>query len=521
MANTPDGYIVPYTIGVRNMQVIPLSQKCLLAGLLLLLCLVGGAVLRLHSLGAQPYWMDEGYTINAVTALERTGTDILDSGVRYSCPLYCQPTAWLASTLGDNAFSYRILAALAGIVFIAIIFLITADLFAPSIATLATFFTAFSYFQIAWSRQARWYTLFELFFWPALYFFYKSWYGERRRALYGTLTILFTIATVLTHSLGLILPFIFAGWIIIDTIFISKKISSKNLLLPLVTVIASSALIVFFAYPAIRSLANNLGLHYEFPYYATFYFRSYWLMLILALVLLWRMRQRYTKQILFLIFVLLCYLVPLSLFTNLVQYRYLFHLTPILFILASLGTFELVALCSRTYQKSLVVLAVLGLFFATGEGVLFPRSTFFLESDNPATLPSRSSYLYVPQPDWNGAYAFIKAHRTPSDIVISSMPQFNKIFLDEAGYWIEYDYIGLAVGQPQITEGREAYVGAQVLASAAELASTTANQRGFLVLDYMALNRISPEERAHIETRLKQVFYKKTNDYSQIWVYEF
>lgn len=503
------------------MQVIPTSPKCLLAGLVLLLCIAGGSILRLYSLGSQSYWMDEGYTINAVTAIERTGTGILDSGVRYSCPLYCQPTAWLASTLGDNAFSYRILAALAGIVFIAVIFLITADLFSLPIATLTTLFTAFSYFQIAWSRQARWYTLFELFFWPAIYFFYKSWYGESRRALYGVFTILFTIAAVLTHSIGLILPLIFAGWIIIDTIFISKRIPAKNLLLPLVAVIASGALVVFFAYPAIRSLVSNLGLHYEFPYYATFYFRSYWLLIVLALVLLWRMRQWHTKQILFLLFVLLCYLVPLSLFTNLVQYRYLFHLTPVLFILATLGTFEILAIFPRLYQKLLVLAVIFSIFFATGEGVLFPRSAYFLESDNPATLPGRSSYLYVPQPDWNSAYAYITTNKAPDDIIISSLPQFNKIFLNEPGYWIQYDYTGLATAQPKVVSGREMYVNAQVISSATELASTTLSQHGFLVIDYMATGRISADELTYIKAHFEQVFYKKTNDYSQIWVYRF
>jgi hypothetical protein len=491
-------------------------MKGWLISILLVFLILGGG-LRLYMLGSQSYWMDEGYTINAVTAIERTGTDILPSGVAYSCPLYCRPTAWIASEFGNTAADYRLLAALAGIAFIVVIYVIAADLFSPTVGILTSFFTAFSYFQIAWSRQARWYTLFELFFWLAIYFFYKFWHGEKRRVLYGVLTALFTLAAALTHGLGLILPLIFLLWIGIDLVLFSKRLRVQDL----IPALGALVLILIFAYPAIQSLIGGLSLHYEFPYYASFYFRSYWLLMLLALVLLWRIPLAYRRVTLYLLFVILCYLVPLSLLTNIVQYRYLFHLTPALFMLGAVGSIELVSLCPRFYQKVLVCVVVIILFFATSEGVLISHSSYYLESDNPSTLPGRSSYLYVPQPNWNGAYAYISSHLTPDDIVISSMPQFNPIFLNEPGYWIEYSYLGLASKNPRVVNGHEEYADALVIPNLASLASTTASSHGYLVLDYMAEGRIDPDELTYIQTHFKQVFYQFTNDYSQIWVYQF
>jgi hypothetical protein len=465
--------------------------------------------------------MDEGYTVNAVQAIERTGTDLLPSGVRYSCPLYCRPSAWIARELGDTPSSYRLLAAISGILVISVIFFAVSDLFSPDVGLLSAFFTAFGYFEIAWSRQARWYTLFELFFWLSLYFFYKSWYGDRRRALYGVLAALATVLAALTHGLGLILPFIYIAWILIDGLCIRKNLSWKQLLVPALAAIAALLVLIAIEYHSFASLLGTISLQYEFPYYATFYFRSYWLLILLALVPLWPWPLAYRRQMGFLLFVLACYVVPLSLLTDIVQYRYLFMLTPILFALAAVGVFEITALMPRFYQRVLFVGVILVLFFATGEGVLLPRSMYFLESDDPAALSGRSSYLYVPQPDWDSAYAYIKAHQSPSDIVISSMPQFNEVYLGESGYWLEYSYLGIATANPKVINGREQYADALVIPDAASLASTTASMHGYLVIDSMAEGRISSDELAYIQEHFTQVFYKETNDYSQVWVYQF
>lgn len=80
---------------------------------LLFLIILGGSFLRLFQLSQQSYWMDEGYTINAIISQLEHGTrgfaSVLDSGHTYFCPLYCTPTALITQFLGQNPFTYRLL----------------------------------------------------------------------------------------------------------------------------------------------------------------------------------------------------------------------------------------------------------------------------------------------------------------------------------------------------------------------------------------------------------------------------
>ncbi len=182
--------------------------------LILVLLLLAGGYLRIISLGSQSYWMDEGFTINATLSVLEHGNTVLDSGKNYPCPTYCYPTAGIARLFGESAFSYRLLSALAGVALVAVIFFLAKSLFTMPVGLLAALFTTFSYFEIAWSRQARHYTLFELFFWLALFFFYKALYDEtsKRKIVWGVLCATGTGLARGTHGLGSLLPIIFAAW---------------------------------------------------------------------------------------------------------------------------------------------------------------------------------------------------------------------------------------------------------------------------------------------------------------------
>jgi len=489
----------------------------------LLLIIIAGAVLRLHRLSTQSYWMDEGYTINAVLSISEKGSMILDSGENYSCATYCYPTAYITKIFGNNAFSYRLFSAIIGIIFILIIFIIINNLFNSHIALLSSFLVSFSYWQIAWSRQARWYTLFALLFWLALYFFYKSLYANKNKFLNIVLTATFTILAIFTHGLGYLLPLIFIGWIIINQVFIQKKFNwKKNIVIILNGIIILWLFNLISGIDILSYLFNNLNLHYVLPYYLSFYLRTYWPFIALALVALFNKNGSYKKEIYFLLFTLGAYLIPLSFFTDMVQYRYMFHLTPIFFILGSIGLLSLHEDIKPLYGKIILWIAALGVFITMAGGMFVPQTNYYLESDDPETLGSRPHYAYTPQPQWNNAYEFIKINKIDSDIIISSMPQFNKIFLGEAGYWIKYNYLGLTDKQSRTSNNKEFYVGAETLNNLEEVKSITSSNHGFIIFDYMAIDeKIAPEIIKYITNTFTQVFYEKTNSYSQVWVYKF
>jgi 4-amino-4-deoxy-L-arabinose transferase-like glycosyltransferase len=476
--------------------------------------------MRLTGLAEQPYWMDEGYTINAVLSIFERGETVLDSGKYYACPTYCYPTAAIARVFGAQAFSYRLFAALAGTLFIAVIFFIARGLFTIPVALFASAFTAFSYFQIAWSRQARWYTLFELLFWLALFAFYKALYGEGRRT--QTISALVcagaTVLAIATHGLGVLLLGIFFVWALIDRFFIRTDAGALPILL---TLLGGVALLLFSGTTAL--LISNIDFYNGAPYYLGFYLSSYWLFFVLSAVALWRCRATpHARAAGFILFAVAAYAIPVMSMTQVIHYRYLFCLTPALFIFAGLGIEELRRVSARPAARAALVGSVFILFFTAGGGVLTPGSTYFLEADDPELLPGLPYYAYTPQPDWNAAYEFVISHRVSGDIVISSMPQFNKIFLGEAGYWITYSYLGYDTPKEAVEDGREYYVGAKAIGDLPELAALTGSAHGYVVLDYMAADgRIPQATLDYLEQNFERVFSDKVNSYSQVWVYKF
>jgi 4-amino-4-deoxy-L-arabinose transferase-like glycosyltransferase len=485
--------------------------------------IVFGSFLRFYQLSHQSYWMDEGYTVNAVLSINETGSSILDSGQSYFCPMYCYPTSYITKIFGDNAFSFRFLSVIFGILFILGIFYIVRKLFNNKIALLSSFFVTFSYLQIAWSRQARWYTLFSVLFWLAIYFFYKTLYSEKNKIWYLILTTIFTTLTILTHGLGYLLPFIFLAWFLIDEVFIKKSFDWKKTALSItILIIGIFSLISIFHVGLFTALISKLNLYYELPYYLSFFFRNYWLFIVLSLITLNISDLKYKKEIWYLVFVFLSYFLSLSFLTNIVHYRYIFHVTPVIFILSSIAIVYIIENIPKLYQKITFALVIIILFFTIGGGVIIPTNTYYLESDNPATLGNRPHYAYTPQPEWNTAYQYIKDNKKNNEIIISSMPQFNKIFLNESGYWIQYDYLGMTNKTNIIKNDQEYYVGAKVISDLSDLEATIKNNHGYIIFDYMAIDGKIPKEIIeYITKNTKEVFYKNTNPFSQVWVYQF
>lgn len=225
-------------------------NKRLLTAIAFILILSGGIFLRFRDLGAQSYWMDEGYTINAVISGLKNGTDhfasILDSGVRYGCATYCLPTMAIVRVAGKTPQGYRFLAGLCGILVVMVVFGFTGALgregvracpddaptppsaslgtgLRPYAPLIAAIFISFSSFQIAWSRQARWYTMLELFFWLSLFCFFlflehrAQGAGHRGKMwIFLGLAGVFALLAIATQPLALLLPVVAFVWYVIE-----------------------------------------------------------------------------------------------------------------------------------------------------------------------------------------------------------------------------------------------------------------------------------------------------------------
>lgn len=428
--------------------------------LILMAILLAGVFLRFYTLSVQPYWMDEGFTINSVS-----------SGL--NCSFYCKSVMLSTKIFSENAFGFRFPSAIAGSVLVFIVFLFSRQVFNIKVALWASFFTALSYFEIAWSRQARAYTLWSLFVWLDLWFFAQYFYGLKNRKKW----------------LGLALATAVAGLILI-----LRKVS---------------------------------GWEFSFNFwllnYAEFYLKEYWFFAALfigALIFARRHLTRYKKEISTLIALAGIYTLAVAVLSPIPQYRYLFHLLPAIFILGGISIFALQEKIKTNWLKNVSALIIVAIFLFT-TGTMLTQKEYSLESDNILGRP-KDYYAYVPQPDWNSAYAFIKENKRPEDAVISSLSVFNKIFLNEPGYWLVYPYLGFEDARKYMANGLDYYAGAKTIQSVEELKEITGSIHGFIIFDFMATHgRIKPEILDYIYSNLKQVYHQETNPHSQIWIYQF
>jgi hypothetical protein len=205
-----------------------------------------------------------------------------------------------------------------------------------------------------------------------------------------------------------------------------------------------------------------------------------------------------------------------------VNYRYLFHLTPALFMFAAIGVMAIRSDIGSAWGKALVLPAVIAALVVSGQGVIAPRTNYFLEADDPESflLKNRDSFIFVPQPNWNAAYGFVAENRKAGDAIVTTQPPFNKLFLGEPGYWIRYSYNGKDYMQ-ETPDGREFYVGSRIVRDAEELKDLAASSDGYVIFDIYAERRMPSDIRTYIRDELTEAFHEKTNSYSEVWVYRF
>lgn len=505
---------------------------------ILFIILIYGIFLRFYNLEKQSYWMDEGYTINAILSTIENGTKngatILDSKKTYFCPLYCLPSSIITKLNGENAWSYRFISALFGSIFIIFTYFLSKKFFKKeSVALLTTFFISLSYWQIVWSRQARWYTMLATFFWLTLYSFYifLKTKDRKNKIIYFIITIFLTILSIVIHRLAYLLPIILLTWYLIENNLYNntklinknnKKIINKKIILALSMFII---LIIFLEYGLnlkfITKASANIVFSYNLPYYLSFYLSKYWLFIILGIYGFFNAKQENKRKIIMLAIPLLLYLLFLSFSTKVVHYRYLFHTTIVFYILGTIGFIDILNKIKYNYLKLISLILLVLLFFITKNGIILPKEFYFLEADDPDKL-NRPYYAYTPQPDFNKAYGFIKENIKNDEIIISSHPHFNKIFLNQPGYWIKYHYLGMEDTANQINQNKEYYVGAEIINNLEELESLIKDKSGYILFDYMSIDRkIDLQIINYINNNLNLVFYDEINSYSKIWIYKF
>ena len=352
-----------------------------------------------------------------------------------------------------------------------------------------------------------------------------------RVVVYLLLSITFAALATITHNLGYGLFVIIAAYLLLSPLLnkgegsVRSGSNIKTTLLILAAIaIPAFAIEAATGFKFSHALINKVSFHYELAYYLNFYFKNYWYLIIFSLFGFFSAPKE-QKNVYWLVFLpIIGYLLALGFLTDIVHYRYMFAPIAGLFITGAAGLYAVITSITKKPRQIFgwtVAVLVIIFFFLSGEGIIMPKTFYVLESDSNRN-PNRPYWGYTPQPNFNAAYSYIKQNLKPGDIVIASHPHFNKIFLNQPGYWIKYDYLGLGNTADTVKNNKEYYVGATVINNLDELKNLMSAHHGYITYDFMSQDgRISPEIINYIQTNAEQVFSDNVTEYSKIWVYKF
>lgn len=454
---------------------------------------VAGFLLRAWNLGGESLWLDEGISTIYAKAILQNGYPLLPSGrvCWDSFPAHYLMAAFLWIR-DDPHTAGRWVSVAAGTLSIPGLFVL-ARAFSGSVhgALVSTVLLAFSYYEIAWSRQARYYMLLQLMILIGIYCAYAYEKSGRRRYVVGAL--LAALVSVMTHRTGYLLVLFYflmiSARLPLLLAVVRRKAWSSMPRLWLIAGLSVPGLALLLWVPSHSNIGNFIarifatsGENYILPY-ALFMYDELGVVLFAGLIgacLSWSRapRKAYPLVLTSLVFFLL-----VALRWRYLAFRYMLPLFVPLLAFAS-GFFGWCIEWARKSGARIASLAACGAVLAgfhmyADRLVLRPRSAYGLDGT-------------VPQPDWRQAYAIVQEHyqgsscRASSELrTISAVPLFHDIYLGpETGqkYYLPISFTGIKAE----VAGLDPYVQALPLLSLDALLETG----GYLILDDFSMDRI-------------------------------
>ncbi len=473
--------------------------KTHLLEILLLALLAVGFFLRVYKLGEQSYWIDEGFTYMQMEAIHEHGYPLLNSGIVDVKDIILPYFLQLPRFFGTSPFWLRLIPALFGTASIGVIFLLAKNLWNSKVGLFSAFLFTFSYWQIAWSRQLRPYALLVFFILMALLFLII--YEKKLEKKYLIAVLIFVVCAIASKSAGILLLVPLIGYLFLKKLYRLGLISIA--LLGLGIYIFRDMLI-----SALGMGMVNYGKYYLNGYFWQFFGIFFFLTILGFLLAIIYEKNNWRVHVVIGIFFIAATLF-FSFFVLVNQYRYLFFVTPFLFMYSS---YALNFLFPTTKKYLFICIVLLTFDFFTVHSLLFtPQVIFALEE-------------YTPQPNFKQAYQEIKTEIKDEDAIISAYPYMDKIYLGRSTFAIPISYTG-RVQDSTGQLGKEHYSGTPMLYTQHSpldkyIASPLRKQQNaYILVDSMSKSRMSQAMREYIQKFGKVVFQDNADLAQAIWVY--
>lgn len=188
----------------------------------LFLIILFGLICRLYNLGAESFWFDEVVTIHLLPQdltmfIKQVTTD---STYTRNIVYYTIAYFWMLP-FEITEVSIRLLSVIFGVLSIIMVYIVGKNLFDEKIGIISSFLMAISEFQIHYSQEARFYSLFVLLTLLSMHYYILAFRNNTRR--YWIIGALINVVLFYTHSYAI---FIFATQYIHYLINLRKNISS-------------------------------------------------------------------------------------------------------------------------------------------------------------------------------------------------------------------------------------------------------------------------------------------------------
>ncbi len=468
-----------------------------------LLALVWGIVLRVFHLAKSSYWIDESYSMSLAHAIRENGYPLLGSGeILWRDPIYHYLLA-ATTIISESPWVTRGLSIGIGVGSIIVITMIAKRWYGTLAATFTALFMSLGYWQIAWSRQIRMYELFLLLSW-SIFLFVDKWIESKNKKTVIVL-IFFAIAVLGTHIFGVItiaiailMPYIqklSKGKPSIKTFFLYLQ----SIFLPLIFIGAG----IFVLKEPIAFPVNYL------QQYLAFIGREYPVISIFAIsgILIGLGNIKTRMKSLWLIVAGTITLGVVSFEVPLLQYRYIYFMTPVLFLSAAYFLSYITTRGSWTW--AVVAFGMIGMIIS-GEIQLVPETTYLLESDNRSSEWQYKSI--TPQPPFVAGY---EALPKKSIMLITAYPTISELYGFTDGAAIAVDL----TGANQESGKNELYTGTPFITIAQLQKLQDTDQEVYLLFDFFAQHRMNNALRMFIESKGELVQEWKDDEWSSLWLY--
>ncbi len=189
------------------------QKKIKLEFVLLGFILLFGLFLRIYSLGKPPFWIDESISSLASQMILEKGLPVFDSGLFYGRALIFHYLQAFFLLFGQTEFLARFISVIFGLFTIVLAYFIGKE-YSKSGGIISALFMSVFYLEIFFSKQARFYQMFQFLFFLSIYLLYKS----KKNPKYIYLALISFFITLNTQIAGLVL----APFFIFHILFYSK-----------------------------------------------------------------------------------------------------------------------------------------------------------------------------------------------------------------------------------------------------------------------------------------------------------